>query len=285
MVYLYDSNFNYININRLWSTQNSLRRSCPDLNALEDFIDGSNITSLKSILIHTGVNDTDDMCGNKVGEKLFTIINKIQAKFPGIKIIVSEVTPRMDGKDTEVKKCNNVINQYAKRREGIYIAAHSNLRDQRFFRDSKHIKETKIAKFAANLKRALRIAFTTQVTSPPKQVQPALPLISRGITTNSVENPLQNVANPFSDESSIYNADNISNNQRNTLQNGTNPTTDRDESAVPSHQCSYTGTHLNNDTVNTHSATMQASDIESIFPGFQEKLISAFTRSLGMMFG
>ena len=152
MVYLYDSNFNYININRLWSTRNSLKRSCPDLNALEDFIDESNITSLKSILIHTGVNDTDDTCGTKVGEKLFTIINKIQAKFPGIKIIVSEVTPRMDGKDSEVKKCNNVINQYAKRREGIYIAAHSNLRDQRFFRDSKHIKEIKIAKFATNLK-------------------------------------------------------------------------------------------------------------------------------------
>ena len=273
MVYLYDSNFKYININRLWSTRNSLRRSCPDLDALEDFIDESNITSLKSIMIHTGVNDTDDMCGTRVGEKLFTIINKIQAKFPGIKIIVSEVTPRMDDKDAEVKKCNNVINRYAKLRDGIYIAAHSNLRDQRFFSDSKHIKEIKIAKFAANLKRTLRIAFGTEVMSPQKQSHTTSPSTSR-------------VINQVGGNTTAVQGDrNTTAVQEDHLRSMTTSPTERNESSTSRSLTSTEGTSNNNNTVNTPSTVMQVADVESIIPGFQEKLITAFTRSLGMMFG
>ena len=252
------------------------------------------ITSLKSILIHTGVNDTDDTCGTKVGEKLFTIINKIQAKFPGIKIIVSEVTPRMDGKDSEVKKCNNVINQYAKRREGIYIAAHSNLRDQRFFRDNKHIKEIKIAKFAANLKRALRNASTTQVTAYPDQIDPTSPSLSRETVMNSANNTDNqedlscNMTNPLLDqnERSSSSINSQSENLRNIVHSSSSSTRVCDESGSSSQLCANTGGPTINDTVDTHSTTnMRVSDIEAIFPGFQEKLISAFTQSLGMMFG
>ena len=94
----------------------------------------------------------------KVCTKLFTIVNKIENKFPGIKIVVSEVTPQMDERDGEVIICNQLLNSYASGRENVFIAAHRNLRDGRFFRDAKHIKEDKVAKFAANLKRALQEA-------------------------------------------------------------------------------------------------------------------------------
>ena len=117
-----------------------------------------NVSTLEGILIHTGVNDIDDMSGDQVCTKLFTIVNKIENKFPGIKIVVSEVTPRMDERDGEVITCNRLLNSYASGRENVFVAAHRNLRDERFFRDAKHIKEDKIAKFAANLKRALQEA-------------------------------------------------------------------------------------------------------------------------------
>ena len=99
----------------------------------EDFIDSLTFTSLGAIMIHTGVNDIDDMDGKKVCIKLFTIINKIESKFPGIKVIVSEITPRMDNRDSEVKICNNMMNSFAKHRKNIFVAGHSNLRGTQFF--------------------------------------------------------------------------------------------------------------------------------------------------------
>ena len=49
---------------------------------------------------------------------------------------------------------------------------------------------------------------------------------------------------------------------------------------------SQLGTNTINATVDTNSTTnMRVSDIEAIVMGFQEKLISALTKSLGMMFG
>ena len=88
------------------------------------------------------------------------IINQIKTKYPDIKIILCEITPRKDNRDEEVIKCNRMFNTYASSQQGIYLAHHSNLRDETYslFRDNKHIKGYKIVKFAANIKRALRVA-------------------------------------------------------------------------------------------------------------------------------
>lgn len=40
------------------------------------------------------------------------IINKCRGKFPGIKLVISEITPRNDGRDTEVKNCNKLLWDY-----------------------------------------------------------------------------------------------------------------------------------------------------------------------------
>ena len=72
---------------------------------------------------------------------------------------MNEVTPRTDKRDEEVIKCNKALTNIVSVSNGkIVLAIQSNLRDQTysFFRDTKHVKETKIARYASNLKIALR---------------------------------------------------------------------------------------------------------------------------------
>ena len=83
----------------------------------------------------------------------------LRSRFPGIKIIASEVTPRLDDKDSEVKIINDLINTYGRENNDIFIAHHSNLRDRDFLYDAKHIRENCIARFAANIKIAIKKAY------------------------------------------------------------------------------------------------------------------------------
>ena len=81
--------------------------------------------------------------------------------YPNAKIIVSELTPRKDARDNEVIECNKPLVSYVKSKEYMYFAKQSNLRDPdyTFFDDAKHIKKTKIGRYASNLKIALRKAY------------------------------------------------------------------------------------------------------------------------------
>lgn len=96
------------------------------------------------------------------GESLFTTIKNtiegIKIKIPHIKITLSEITPRMDDHDIEVKATNTLLNQYFQADATVYIARHNNLRDPDFFYDAKHLKQSIIPRFAANIKRALNRA-------------------------------------------------------------------------------------------------------------------------------
>ena len=121
---------------------------------------------LSVILVSTGVNDIDNYNVIQVFNKITHIIHNLTIKFPGIKIIISEITPRCDDRDCEVIICNKMLNSFVDTKENIFIARHSNLRDETFsmFRDIKHIQKTKIAKFASNLKIALRKAYGVKST-------------------------------------------------------------------------------------------------------------------------
>ena len=68
----------------------------------------------------------------------------------------------MDKLDLEVKTTNTLLNQYAKWMEDIFIAWNSNLRNPDFFYDAKYMKDSCIARFAANIKRALNKAYDRQ---------------------------------------------------------------------------------------------------------------------------
>ena len=74
---------------------------------------------------------------------------------------VSEITPRNDNKDNEVIECNKLFNSYASSLGNVFVARHSNLRDDQYtnFYDVKHLKETIIPRFASNIKRALVLAY------------------------------------------------------------------------------------------------------------------------------
>ena len=83
-------------------------------------------------------------------------------KFPGINVIISEITPRMDAVDLKVKSINTMMNAYVKHSADLFIVRNSNLRDPDFYYDNKHIKQSCVARFASNIKRTLRLAYGVQ---------------------------------------------------------------------------------------------------------------------------
>ena len=103
----------------------------------------------------------DTYSGNEVFEKLTNIVNSLKEKYPSIKIILSEITPRMDNLDFQVQETNALLNQYIIRNSDIFLVHNGNMRDPDFFMpdDNKHFKQSCIARFAANIKRALNKAY------------------------------------------------------------------------------------------------------------------------------
>ena len=89
------------------------------------------------------------------------IIETLKTKYPGIKIILSEITPRKDEKDETVKEYNNLLCNLYEKEPNIFIVYHKNLRDDNYSKhyDEKHIHKRAIPLFASNIKRALRNAY------------------------------------------------------------------------------------------------------------------------------
>ena len=80
------------------------------------------LRSVKHILINIGVNDLDSKSGSNVFAELIGLIEVIRSKYPGISIILGEITPRADKKDDEVKLCNDLINDWAKKQVDVFLA-------------------------------------------------------------------------------------------------------------------------------------------------------------------
>ena len=97
-----DSNSKYINFRKLWTTRNSERKRCYTLAQLHQVILNSDIKTLHHILINIGVNDTDTKSGVDVFEEIKDNIGLIKRKYPDIKIILCELTPRKDERDVHV---------------------------------------------------------------------------------------------------------------------------------------------------------------------------------------
>ena len=108
-----------------------------------------------------GVNDLDTKDFAVVFQELENIIETIRCKYPNIKIIISESTPRNDARDIHVKHYNKLLSDYNNNNQDIYIANHKKLRDPTWsmFEDSTHIRKIKIPKFAANIIKALKQAY------------------------------------------------------------------------------------------------------------------------------
>ena len=158
---MFDSNGKYIDRKKLWKLDNSLFSRCGNLYEVNKKIDENEIEGLKYVLINVGVNDLDLKDHQQVFGEMEVIVNKIRRKYPGIKLIISEITPRNDRRDTEVKQCNKLLWDYARSNQDIFIASHENLRDPTWsmFEDEKHVRHIKIRRFAANIITALKRAY------------------------------------------------------------------------------------------------------------------------------
>lgn len=156
-----DSNSKYINFRKLWTLRNSKRTRCYTLNQLHEYISKSDITKLNHILINIGVNDIDTKSGVEVFTEIKQNIDLLRTKYPYIKIILCEVTPRKDDRDYHVIECNRLIHELALEDRSIIIADHTNLRENSYnmLKDIKHVSEYRIGAFVINIKKALCAAY------------------------------------------------------------------------------------------------------------------------------
>ena len=113
------------------------------------------------LAVHVGTNDIDKKGGAEVFSLLKDFVRKVKTTNSGMRIIMSELTPRRDNRDTEVSICNTLLQSLNEEYDNISIACHSNLRvdDWKFHDDDKHLSKVSIAKFASNIKIAFRKAF------------------------------------------------------------------------------------------------------------------------------
>ena len=160
LLILIDSNRRHVDWKTFWTLKGS-ERKCGSLFKVEEVIQNMNIRHLKYVVINIGVNDLDTKSAEKVFRQLQKVIELLREKFEGINIFLSEITPRTDARDTEVIRCNEMIETYSQNKEFICLSKHNNLRTdvKRFFSDTKHISVNAIPIVVANIKRSLRKAY------------------------------------------------------------------------------------------------------------------------------
>ena len=102
---LFDSNGKHIDRKKLWRLDKSEFTRCGTLLDVHKFlVEENDIKSLKYILLNVGVNDLDTTDFAIVFQELENIIETIRCKYPNIKIIISEITPRNDARDKTLQQ-------------------------------------------------------------------------------------------------------------------------------------------------------------------------------------
>ena len=160
----FDSNRRYLDMKKLWKVKNSQMKACSTIYDVSQIFESNQFEStLKYVLLNVGMNDLDTKDHTQVFGEAELLFDQIRSKLPGIKLIISEITPRADQKDPEVKAYNHLLNNYATGCSDITVATHSNLRDPTWSmfkaNDVKHIRKDGMGKFASNLIRALKTAY------------------------------------------------------------------------------------------------------------------------------
>ena len=157
----FDSNFTYIDQRKLWDLDGTKYVRCGMLDEVIAVIDDSKIKyeKLKYFFVSCGCNDLDYTNGGNVFNSMKIIVEKLRNKYPNVKVILSEVTPRMDNIDEKVKAVNKLLEPYVKQTADVFLTKHSNMRKREFFRDAKHFGKECIPRFAANIKNTLRFVY------------------------------------------------------------------------------------------------------------------------------
>ena len=177
-----DSNGKHLDRRKLWDLDGTKYVKTYTLDEVNNFMDQkTTYPNLKYFLISVGCNDCDNQEPQEVTLKLQDLVTKIKTQYPQVKVIVGEITPRKDRRDEVVKEANVMINRFVRDTSNLYIIRNSNMRNTNytFHEDNKHFAKECIAKFAANIKHALRIAYGRKKFVPSTQHQTA---ISRSYT-------------------------------------------------------------------------------------------------------
>ena len=157
-----DSNARFLNRRKLWDLDGTEYNKCFTIPQVDSIISRNiKYTKLEYFMMSVGCNDLDHKEARDVFESMKKVVNKLCCLYPGVKVIIGEITPRMDAKDAAVKEVNELINRYGKTLKDVFIIRNSNLRDPKFFSptDNKHILEDCIGLFASNIKHTLRAAY------------------------------------------------------------------------------------------------------------------------------
>ena len=119
------------------------------------------VRTIDYVLISVGVNDIDTKSATEVNDQVQKVVELIKSRYGNPRIVLAELTPRHDDRDSVVKECNSLINAYIDATENVFGAKLSTLRtdDWRHYHDEKHITNFAIPIYCANLKRALRAAY------------------------------------------------------------------------------------------------------------------------------
>ena len=161
LLVLMDSNRRYIDQHLLW--RGSKMMPCGNLNQAISTIESIKENKPDAILIHTGVNDLEAYSVEQVFQNIKALIESCQKYIPTSRIILSEITPRMDILDRDVFRINRLIHENYSNINMITIVKHHSLRNSNTMRDNKHVSETEgTLKLAKNLKFGIRKAFGIQ---------------------------------------------------------------------------------------------------------------------------
>ena len=168
ILFCFDSNRKFLNFRKLWTLKGSKRIRCSTITSLNKILSETNIKKLNYILISSGCNDLDTKEPGQLIEEIKNTINDINIKFPGIKIILSQITPRKDEIDRAVVEYNTLLVNLYEYEPNIFIVDHNNLRDENYSMlfDNKHIHRRAVPLFASNIKKALRKAYGISFEKP-----------------------------------------------------------------------------------------------------------------------
>lgn len=159
IIICFDSNKRFINFRKLWTLDGSKRMTCYTLKSVQTVIRNESAIDVKYFFMNVGVNDIGKNTPEIIIEEYKTIIRMLKEKYPDIKIIISEVTPRKGDLNKDVMKVNKLLAELCENVDFLFLVNHSNLQDKFTLYDDRHIHKRVVPRFAANIKRTLRLAY------------------------------------------------------------------------------------------------------------------------------
>ena len=171
LIFIIDSNARYIDFRKLWTLKTTEIVRCGNMRDVYNYWSNNNkiYRNLKYVFLSVGCNDLVYKTPHQFFSSMNALVERLQLSFPGIKVILSEVTPRMDKIDERVIEANLLLRQFASGKADLFITKNSNLRNPEFYMaDGIHLNHSIIPRFASNIKRALRAAYGITYQKQPE---------------------------------------------------------------------------------------------------------------------